>query len=165
MSLGQSTNTPPVSEIDRAPGGPAIGPFQAIPIPAVDGLRARPCAGGLVLSVTKVIDGEDPYMAAHFPGRTIYPGVFVLETVRQGVVAALGENDGQLVELRAIGSLRLIAAMHPGEQLCVEATVLGPDEHSAYQVEARCVRADGSDVARMSLEFGYGYGDRGPGDD
>ena len=100
-----------------------VTPLYAAPLPAVDQVQVRRAGPGLVVTATKDIVIGDPYLAAHFPGRTVYPGVFVLETVRQAAIAALGEGPGGLAELSAVCSLRFAGAMHPGERLCAEVTI------------------------------------------
>jgi 3-hydroxyacyl-[acyl-carrier-protein] dehydratase len=129
-------------------------PFAA-PLPAVDEVDARRVDGGLLLSIRKDIVVEGPYLAAHFPGRPVYPGVFILETVRQAVAAQLGEVGGAVPDVSAVASLRFTDALRPGQSLRIEATVgaAGPD--GAVPVAARCRREDGSDVARLTLEFRY----------
>lgn len=132
-----------------------MNPLFAAPLCAVDEMRVTKSDGGIVVNASKNITATDPYMAAHFPDRTIYPGIFILETVRQAVAAALGERDGAVADLTAVRSLRFVGAVHPGEQLVVAAT-LGPQEPGgAVGVDADCRRADGSAVARLVLEFRY----------
>jgi 3-hydroxyacyl-[acyl-carrier-protein] dehydratase len=114
--------------------------------------------GQLLISATKEVVDTDPYLPAHFPDRTVYPGVFVVETVRQAVLAALGERDGVLPDLSAMHSLRFLGALHPGERLCVTATVSPPDCDGAIHVDAKCRRQDDSAVARLALEFRYEVG-------
>jgi len=130
-------------------------PRFAAPLSAVDELDARSADGRLLLSVRKHVVADDPYLPAHFPGRPVYPGVFILETVRQAVSAALGEVGGAVADLASVAALRFVGALRPGESLWVEAAVgaAGPD--GGIPVEARCRRADGSDVARLKLEFRY----------
>jgi 3-hydroxyacyl-[acyl-carrier-protein] dehydratase len=130
-------------------------PAYAAPLPAVDQLQVSRENGGLLVTASKDIAAGDPYLAAHFPGRTVYPGVFILETVRQAVIAAMGEGPGGLADLSAVRSLRFTGAMHPGEQLQVEVDVAGTDGAAGVHAEARCRRADGTEVARMALEFRY----------
>jgi 3-hydroxyacyl-[acyl-carrier-protein] dehydratase len=131
----------------------------AAPLSAVDGMRVEERDAGLHVSAWKDVTVDDPYLAAHFPDRTIYPGVFVLETVHQAVLAALGERDGVLPSLSGMRSLRLLGGLHPGERLCVEATVVPSGDGGTADVDAVCQRADGSSVARMVLEFRYGATD------
>jgi 3-hydroxyacyl-[acyl-carrier-protein] dehydratase len=129
-------------------------PPYAAPLSALDHVQVSRTGTGLLVMASKDIVTSDPYLAAHFPGRTVYPGVFVLETVRQAVIAALGEGPGGLAELSAVCSLRFTGAMHPGERLCAEVTVT-PTAEGRHRADARCRRDDGSDVARMTLEFAH----------
>jgi 3-hydroxyacyl-[acyl-carrier-protein] dehydratase len=130
-------------------------PPYAAPLSALDHLQVSPQDdGGLLVTASKDIVAADPYLAAHFPGRMVYPGVFILETVRQAVIAAIGEGPDGLADLSAVRSLRFTGAMHPGEQLQVEVAVAGAGT-AGMQADARCRRADGTEVARMALEFRY----------
>lgn len=130
-------------------------PHYAAPLSAVDDIRVAEHGDGMLVTATKEITASGPYQAAHFPGRAVYPGVFIMETVRQAVIAALGEGpDGGLADLSAIHSLRFTGAMHPGEQLLAAVTV-GLPQRGAVAADARCQRADGTEVARMSLKFEY----------
>ncbi len=127
-------------------------PFAA-PLRAVDETRVTETDGVLAITATKEIVATDPYLADHFPGRIIYPGVFILETVRQAVAAALTGQAGAGADISAVRSVRFTGAMHPGERLVVEATVV-PAPGGRAEVDARCCRGDGSEVARLALEFG-----------
>jgi len=135
-----------------------VNPLFAAPLCALDEMQMTEDGGGLVINASKRIDASDPYIAAHFPGRTIYPGVFILETVRQAVAAALGERSGAYPDLTAVRSLRFVGAVHPGERLVVAATVGSPGPDGTLDVDAGCRRADGSAVARVVLEFRYPAG-------
>jgi 3-hydroxyacyl-[acyl-carrier-protein] dehydratase len=127
----------------------------ATPLRAVDDMRVTRDDGRLIVTATKDVTVDDPYLPAHFPGRTVYPGVFIVETLRQAVVAALGERDGLLPDVTAVHTLRLVGALHPGDRLCLAATVQPSDADGVIRVEARCNRPDGYAVARMVLEFRY----------
>jgi 3-hydroxyacyl-[acyl-carrier-protein] dehydratase len=127
----------------------------AAPLRAVDDMQVAEHDGELLIQAYKVIRISDPYQAAHFPDRTVYPGVFIVETVRQAVLAALGERDGVMPELSAVHSLRFLGGMHPGEQLCATITVSPAGADGAIGVDAQCRRADDFSVARLSLEFRY----------
>jgi 3-hydroxyacyl-[acyl-carrier-protein] dehydratase len=132
-----------------------VNPLFAAPLRAVDEIQVTEDDGVLVINASKKILATDPYMAAHFPGRTIYPGIFILETVRQAVAGALGERSGALADLTAVCSLRFVGAVHPGEQLVVVATLRAPGPDGRMSVDADCRRGDGSAVARLVLEFDY----------
>jgi 3-hydroxyacyl-[acyl-carrier-protein] dehydratase len=121
----------------------------------VDESRVEPQGDRLLITATKSVVDTDPYLAAHFPGRTVYPGVFIVEGVRQAVVAALGPRDGVLAELSAVHSLRFLGAMHPGERLCISATAEPANHDGNRRVEATGRRTDGTVVARLALSFSY----------
>jgi 3-hydroxyacyl-[acyl-carrier-protein] dehydratase len=131
-------------------------PPYAAPLDATDEVHAIAGDGGLDVVARKEISGTDRYLAAHFPGQVVYPGVFVLETVRQAVVAALGERDGRLPDLSAVRSVRFRSPLRPGDRLEVRATVGAPDAAGTLTVRARCRRGDGTEVARLVVEFRYG---------
>ncbi len=130
-------------------------PLYAAPLAATDEVHAVAVDGGLEVLCHKDITGTDPYLPAHFPGQAVYPGVFVLETVRQAVAAALGERDGARPEVCAVRSARFLMALRPGQRLTVRAAVRAPDAAGTMAVRARCCRADGVEVARLALEFRY----------
>jgi 3-hydroxyacyl-[acyl-carrier-protein] dehydratase len=136
---------------------PAAAPLPyAAPLGAVDEIEVdHGPDGGLEVRATKDISAADRYLPAHFPGRVVYPGVFILETVRQAVLAAVGERAGRLPDLAVVGSMRLLAALRAGERLAVTAAVAAPDPAGAFAVRARCRRGDGADVATLTLEFRY----------
>jgi 3-hydroxyacyl-[acyl-carrier-protein] dehydratase len=135
-------------------------PFAA-PLAAVDRLEVSPRDGGLLVLASKEIVADDPYLAAHFPGQAVYPGVFVLETARQAVAAALGAGPGGLADLARVRSLRLTGVLRPGERLDVEVTVIIPPDGAAPRADGRARRADGTEVARLALEFRYPGGTGG----
>lgn len=135
---------------------PGVTPRYAAPLRAVDELEFGPRDGLLHIEAVKQVRlGGDAYQAAHFPGRIVYPGVFILETVRQSVIEALGERDGVLPELSAIRSLRFLGGLHKDERLCMAATVRPVEGDGSYLVDAVCRRPDESTVARLILEFAY----------
>ncbi|HWF74203.1 MAG TPA: hypothetical protein VG186_12700 [Solirubrobacteraceae bacterium] len=137
MSTETVTTSPP-SAID-----------SAAPLCAVDRLTVRHHPETLELEVTKRVDRLDPYMEGHFPGFTVYPGVFVLESVLQGTAAALGRP----LALAAVHSMRFTAPLLDGDVLIVAATVAPADGPGPFTVEATCRRGDGATAARLKLEL------------
>jgi len=124
----------------------------AAPLLAVDEVRAARREGTLRLRATKRVTASDPYMAAHFPTLTVFPGVFIVETVRQAVVLALGaEADG--LEILQLRSARFLAPMLAGDLMTLEAAVEERDG-GRYQVNATCWRDDGVTTAKVRLEMG-----------
>lgn len=131
-------------------------PAYAAPLTAIDQVRVAERDGRLLVTAAKEVTTEGPYLEAHFPGRTVYPGVFILETVRQAVAAALGERGGVLADLAAVHSMRFTGAVHPGDKLLAEITIDQDEPESPVQVSAQCWRNEiGAEVARLVLEFGF----------
>jgi len=139
-----------------APIDQQVGDFSfAVPLRAIDHLSVRGCDTTLTLLATKTVEPDDPYMAAHFPGFTIFPGVFILEGLRQGVITALGKRNKQLPEIRTVRSLHFSAPLLAGDQMTLEAVIeKGSGEHT-FEVKASCRRRDGVTAAQLKVEFAY----------
>jgi 3-hydroxyacyl-[acyl-carrier-protein] dehydratase len=133
---------------------PARPPGYAAPFAACDEVAAVVDGGVLRVSGVTRIHGEGPYLDAHFPDITIFPGVFVVEAIVQAVAQSLGERPGRLPRLHAVRSLRLLVPLYPGDDLRFQADVT---DHGADAVEVRadCRRGDGVRVATMTLECGW----------
>ena len=119
-------------------------------------LHAAECVEGIVrdaerltLRATKTVDAGDPYMTGHFSGFTIYPGVFVLETVVQAAAAALGLP----VRVVRVPSMRFTAPLCEGEVLDVDCSVHALPVGEGWRVDASCRCLDGKDAARIKLEI------------
>jgi 3-hydroxyacyl-[acyl-carrier-protein] dehydratase len=124
----------------------------AAPLLAVDEVRMARREGALRLRATKRITSGDPYMAAHFPTLTVFPGVFIVEAVRQAVVLSLGAvADG--LEILRVRSARFLAPMLAGDLMTLEAA-LDERERGRYHVNATCWRDDGVTTAKIRLEMG-----------
>jgi 3-hydroxyacyl-[acyl-carrier-protein] dehydratase len=134
----------------------------AAPLRATDEVEVATRDGGVTVRATKLVRATDPYLAAHFPGQVVYPGVFVLETVRQAVLTALGPRAGRLPELSVVRSVRFRHPLRPGQRLRVTADIEAPAEagsaeEGAIVVRARCRCDGGADVATLVLEFQYDH--------
>lgn len=122
-------------------------PFAA-PLRALDELRVGRADDHVVVHASKRIDAADPYLQGHFPSLVIYPGVFIVETLRQAVALALG-GPAEIARLR---SVRFMAPLFADDVLTLEAVVrTGPG--AMLQVDARCHRGDGRLAARLRLEL------------
>jgi 3-hydroxyacyl-[acyl-carrier-protein] dehydratase len=130
-------------------------PPYAAPLAAVDRLHLRPAPEGLELWADKAVTADDPYQAAHFPGSPLYPGVFVLETLRQAVAAAVGPRDGRWPQVRHIRSLRFSAPLAGGDVLSLRARLGLPVADAPFEVTAGCRRADGSPAATLRVRFDW----------
>jgi 3-hydroxyacyl-[acyl-carrier-protein] dehydratase len=127
----------------------------AVPAPlrAVDGVRVEHGPDGPVLYAHKAITATDPYLVGHFPAVTIYPGVFIVESVRQAVLYGFGESLGPALELTAVRSARFVAALVPGDELEITAGV--ELDLPMVVVKATCLRR-GERVATVVAEFHSG---------
>jgi len=119
----------------------------AAPLRAVDEVVVDP--DGTSAAARKRITRTDPYLAGHYPDFTIYPGVFMLESVVQTtreLVAA--RHDGARATLVGIRSLRFTAPLLDGDELAVALTL-----SADLVAKATCTRGDGKTAATMTLEF------------
>lgn len=87
---------------------------------------------GVRVVARKVVRKDEWYLAGHFPGRPIMPGVLMVEAMAQtGAVAVLSdeENSGKLALFAGIDDVRFKRIVEPGDELeltCELERVRGP---------------------------------------
>ncbi len=87
---------------------------------------------GVKVVARKRVRDDEWYLAGHFPGRPIMPGVLMVEAMAQaGAVAVLSEetNRGKLALFAGIDDVRFKRSVEPGDELtltCDFETVRGP---------------------------------------
>jgi len=102
----------------------------------------------------KLVRDDEWYLAGHFPGRPIMPGVLIVEAMAQtGAVAVLAEeeNRGKLALFAGIDDVRFKRIVEPGDELeltCELERVRGPIGRG----KARAT-VDGELAARGVLTF------------
>ena len=80
----------------------------------------------------KTVRPDEWYLAGHFPGRPVMPGVLIVEAMAQtGAVAVLSqeENRGRLALFAGIDAVRFKRIVEPGDELelcCDLERVRGP---------------------------------------
>jgi 3-hydroxyacyl-[acyl-carrier-protein] dehydratase len=102
----------------------------------------------------KKVRADEWYLAGHFPGRPIMPGVLIVEAMAQtGAVAVLSEeaNRGRLALFAGIDGVRFKRIVEPGDELeltCDLEKVRGPIGKGRAEA-----RVDGELAARGVLTF------------
>jgi 3-hydroxyacyl-[acyl-carrier-protein] dehydratase len=100
----------------------------------------------------KTVRADEWYLAGHFPGRPVMPGVLIVEAMAQtGAVAVLSdeENRGKLALFAGIDNVRFKRIVEPGDELelsCELERVRGPIGRGAAEA-----RVDGELAARGTL--------------
>ena len=102
----------------------------------------------------KTVRADEWYLAGHFPGRPIMPGVLIVEAMAQtGAVAVLSEeeNRGRLALFAGIDDVRFKRLVQPGDELeltCVLERIRGPIGKGRATAHV-----DGELAARGALTF------------
>ena len=102
----------------------------------------------------KTVRADEWYLAGHFPGRPVMPGVLIVEAMAQtSAVAVLSdeENRGKLALFAGIDNVRFKRIVEPGDELeltCELERVRGPIGRGAAEA-----RVDGTLAARGMLTF------------
>lgn len=72
------------------------------------------------------VTGDEAFLAGHFPGNPVFPGVIQLEALAQaGAVAVLADERyaGKLPLFGGVEKVRFRRMVRPGDELLLEATV------------------------------------------
>lgn len=75
------------------------------------------------------VRGDEPFLAGHFPGDPLFPGVLLIEACAQlaGVVAQSDPVHGALpgMKLAAVRGAKIMGSARPGEVITLHAEVKG----------------------------------------
>ncbi|MCU0306766.1 MAG: 3-hydroxyacyl-ACP dehydratase FabZ [Thermoleophilia bacterium] len=97
---------------------------------------------------------DAPFLAGHFPGHPILPGVIIIEALAQtGALAVLSlpENQGKLALFAGIEKARFRRPVRPGETLDLECALT---RHRGPVGEGQAVaRVDGQVACQATLRF------------
>jgi len=112
---------------------------------------------GVRVVARKRVQDDEWYLAGHFPGRPIMPGVLMVEALAQtGAVAVLSEeeNRGKLALFAGIDDVRFKRIVTPGDELelvCELERVRGPIGRGKVRATV-----DGELAVRGTLTFAVG---------
>ncbi|MDL4820282.1 3-hydroxyacyl-ACP dehydratase FabZ family protein [Actinomadura opuntiae] len=138
--------TAPAPTWRTAPAAPPV----AAPARAVDAWRAEPIDGGWTVSARVRVRGDDPNLRGHFPGLAVYPGVFMVETLRQSVALAVPGDPA----LRLLRSVRFLSPLLDGDELHMRITATERPDGGWDVTGTGRNGADGRPVTRLSALFG-----------
>ncbi|MEU6510744.1 MULTISPECIES: hypothetical protein [Streptomyces] len=118
---------------------------RRMPLVAVDSVEA--VDGGFI--GRKTITTDDPYLAGHFPSLTVYPGVFLIESLQQMLELHL---DGALggIELVELASARFSRPALAGDEVTFEVAVSG--DRTSLVTKATC-SSGGRRIARITATW------------
>jgi 3-hydroxyacyl-[acyl-carrier-protein] dehydratase len=101
--------------------------------------------GGDRIVARKQVTLAEEYLADHFPGYPVLPGVLMLEAMVQAARRLLRGRAAEPLVLGEVRALKYGAMVRPGDALEVEVTVAGDGEGSfACRGSGRVLRADGA---------------------
>ena len=82
---------------------------------------------------------NEPFFQGHFPGHPIMPGVLIAEAMAQVAgIMMLRERPNKLPYLTGLDKIRFKKPVIPGDQLCMEAKLVGMKSNIVrFAVEAR----------------------------
>ena len=84
------------------------------------------CDPGRSVSARWRITGDEPWLAGHFPGHPVVPGVLQIEALAQaGAVAVLADPDfaGRLPLFGGVEEVRFRGQVGPGVEVVLEVTI------------------------------------------
>jgi 3-hydroxyacyl-[acyl-carrier-protein] dehydratase len=124
-----------------------------MPLVALDSLRVDRTGSVAKVFATKRVSERDAYLSGHFPDLCVFPGVFILETVREAVAAVLVADAAGSADLVGVKSARFLAPVLSGDTLSVAFELPDPPPRTPINVEATCTRSDGTRVAHLKLQI------------
>ena len=105
------------------------------------------------LQAIKNVSINEPYFQGHFPGKPIFPGVLILESMAQAgsliISDFVGDSSKKLAYLSKVLNFKIHKNVIPGDQLYIEAKLL-QHKMNSFKFSVECF-VDKKQVA--SAEF------------
>jgi 4'-phosphopantetheinyl transferase EntD/3-hydroxymyristoyl/3-hydroxydecanoyl-(acyl carrier protein) dehydratase len=95
----------------------------------------------------RAVLADDRYLGGRYPGRRIYPGAFVLDSVLRSAEVHLGKP----LRIEDIPAIALTGILGPGDTLHLDAECA--DLPDSFQVRAACTDHNGTAVATLTVHF------------
>ena len=102
----------------------------------------------------KLVRDDEFWVAGHFPGNPIFPGVILLETMAQigGLILVDIDNPAELnAYLSKVDNFKLIKKVVPGDELIIEGTFL--DQIGDFTTVRTKAFVNGAKVAEAKITY------------
>lgn len=115
------------------------------------------CEPGDTVRARYRVTGEEPFLAGHFPGNPIFPGVLQLEALAQaGAIALLAHERyaGKLPLFGGVEGVRFRRIVRPGDELVLDVTLERLSARGGWGVARASVDDAVSCQARLFFALG-----------
>ncbi len=114
------------------------------------------CDPGSRIRARYRVTGDEPFLAGHFPGNPVFPGVLQLEALAQaGAIAVLDDDRyaGRLPLFGGVDDVRFRRIVRPGDELLLDVTMEQLSARGGWGRGSASV--DGAVCCRARLLFAF----------